>query len=194
MRRVLFFLLFLFLPALALAQTSPTDFLRVNVNAVTAILASPAYKNETTRPKERQRIEAIVNNFFDAQELSKRSLARYWRLFNEAQRREFQGLFLKLIEQAYLKKSLAYNNEVVTFDQEIIKSDTLAEVHTTLLSASKNIPINYLLIKHGDSWLVYDVSVENVSLAKNYYSQFQSILQTKSPDELIALLRKKTNE
>jgi phospholipid transport system substrate-binding protein len=35
--------------------------------------------------------------------------------------------------------------------------------------------------------------VENVSLVKNYRSQFQSILQNSAADQLIAILREKTN-
>jgi phospholipid transport system substrate-binding protein len=83
---------------------------------------------------------------------------------------------------------------VVDYNQEIIKSDTLAEVHTTVTSPNLNIPIIYYMIRKDVSWKVYDVSVENVSLIKNYRSQFRSILQNNSPDKLIATLRDKTNE
>lgn len=81
---------------------------------------------------------------------------------------------------------------MVNYNQEIIKSDTLAEVHTTVTSPSLNIPIIYYMIRKDVSWKVYDVSVENVSLIKNYRSQFRSILQNNSPDKLIATLREKT--
>ncbi|MDP3430312.1 MAG: ABC transporter substrate-binding protein, partial [Desulfomicrobium sp.] len=76
----------------------------------------------------------------------------------------------------------------------IIKSDTLAEVYTTVTSPTLNVPIIYSMIRKDVSWKVYDVSVENVSLVKNYRSQFRSILQNNSPDHLIATLRDKTNE
>jgi phospholipid transport system substrate-binding protein len=82
----------------------------------------------------------------------------------------------------------------VHYNQEIIKSDTLAEVYTTLTSPTLNVPIIYYMIRKDASWKVYDVSVENVSLVKNYRSQFRSILQNNSPDHLIATLKEKTNE
>ena len=192
--RMLFLFLLLFVPSQSLAQGTPTDYIRANVDAVVAILTTPEYQGEANKTLQLRQIEAVVDTFFDAEELSKRALAQYWRVFSEDQRREFQILFLKLIKQVYLKKSVSYNNEVVIYNQEIIKSDTLAEVHTTLTSPSLNIPIIYFLIKRGDSWAVYDVSIENVSLAKNYRSQFQSILQNSSPDQLIATLRERTNE
>jgi len=189
----LFLLLFL-LPSAALALDTPTSYIRSNVDAVVAILSSPEYKDETTRDAQMQKIEGIVDGFFDSEELSKRALGQYWRTFTPQQRDEFQVLFLELIKSVYLKKSVAYNGEVVAFNQEIIKSDTQAEVHTTITSPQVNIPVIYYMLRKDASWKVYDVSVENVSLVKNYRSQFQSILQKNSPDQLIAILKEKTNE
>jgi phospholipid transport system substrate-binding protein len=192
--RTLFFLLLVFLHAPVLAQDNPTSYIRANVDAVVGILTSPEYEAETDKDAQLRQIEAVVDNFFDSEELSKRSLGQYWRIFTEEQKQEFKPLFLKLIKQVYLKKSVSYNGEVVNYNQEIIKSDTLAEVHTTLTSPTLNMPIIYYMIRKDVSWKVYDVSVENVSLVKNYRSQFRSILQNNSPDYLIATLKEKTNE
>lgn len=187
-------LLALLIPSLAAALDTPTSYIRSNVDAVVAILSSPEYKDETTREAQMEKIEAIVDRFFDAEELSKRALGQYWRIFTPQQREEFQEQFLALIKHVYLKKSVAYNGEVVVFNQEILKSDTQAEVQTTVTSPELNIPVVYYMTRKDASWKVYDVSVENVSLVKNYRSQFQSILQKNSPEQLIAILKEKTNE
>jgi len=192
--RILLLFLILLLPAPAVSQDNPTSYIRANVDRVLSILTSPEYEAETDKTEQLRQIEAVVDNFFDAEELSKRSLGQYWKIFTPEQKQEFQPLFLRLIKQVYLKKSITYNGEVVNYNQEIIKSDTLAEVHTTVTSPSLNIPIIYYMIRKDVSWKVYDVSVENVSLIKNYRSQFRSILQNNSPDKLIATLREKTNE
>lgn len=192
--KILLFILVLLLPTPALSQGNPTSYIRSNVDAVVAILTDPELAGEENKDEQLRRIEGMVDNFFDSEELSKRSLGQYWRIFTEEQKQEFQPLFLELIKQVYLKKTISYNDEVVHYNQEIIKSDTLAEVHTTLTSPTLNIPIIYYMIRKDASWKVYDVSVENVSLVKNYRSQFRSILQNNSPDHLIASLREKTNE
>ncbi len=191
--KFLVLLFFLLLPSPTMALDTPTAHIRASVDAVVAILTSPEYQNATSAEDKLRRIEAVVDGFFESEELSKRALAQYWRIFDGRQKEEFQVLFLKLIKQVYLKKSLTYNGEVVVYNQEIIKSETLAEVHTNLTSPSMNIPITYYLIRKNAGWKVYDVSVENVSLVKNYRSQFQSILQNSAPDQLIAILREKTN-
>jgi len=67
-------------------------------------------------------------------------------------------------------------------------------VQTTITSTELNIPVVYYMVRRDAAWKVYDVAVENVSLVKNYRSQFQSILQKNSPEKLIDILREKTNE
>lgn len=185
--------LFFLLPTVVQAQT-PTEYVRGNVDQVIAILTDPQYADDAGKEVQLERIGTLVDRFFDAQELSKRALGQYWRVFTPSQREEFQGLFLKLIKKVYLKKSLTYHQEVVTYDQEILKSAIYADVATTLTSPSLSIPIVYSLVKREDGWKVYDVTIENISLIKNYRSQFFSILTRTSPDQLISILRKKTDE
>lgn len=187
--------IFLLLPTLALAQSmSPTDYIRSNADAVITILTDPVHGSGPVNEAQIEQISAMADNFFDIQELSKRALGQYWRTFTQDQRKEFQKLFVQLLKSVYLKRSITYNNEKVIFAQEIMKSEILAEVHTTLTSPDLNVPVFYYLTKRSGSWKVYDIVVENVSLVKNYRSQFQSILQTKSPDQLMSILKEKINE
>jgi phospholipid transport system substrate-binding protein len=50
------------------------------------------------------------------------------------------------------------------------------------------------MIKRADRWLVYDVSIEGVSLVSNYRTQFNKIIQTSSYSELVSKLRNKQDE
>lgn len=187
--------LLLLVPTLALAAvSSPTDYIRATVDSVIVILQETRGDAPETRKAQADRLSALVDDFFDPEELSRRSLGQYWRLFSPAEQAEFQALFLTLIKQVYLRKSIAYNNELVTFDKEIMKSDSQAEVFTTIVAPSARTSVIYSLKKIGTSWRVYDVVVENVSFVKNYRSQFQGILQNNPPAHLISILREKTNE
>jgi len=47
-------------------------------------------------------------------------------------------------------------------------------------------------MKKGNSWLVYDISIEGVSLVNNYRSQFNSILQKSTYQELVKKLKDKS--
>jgi phospholipid transport system substrate-binding protein len=56
------------------------------------------------------------------------------------------------------------------------------------------VPVDYRMIKRADRWLVYDVSIEGVSLVSNYRTQFNKIIQTSSYSELVSKLRNKQDE
>ena len=55
-------------------------------------------------------------------------------------------------------------------------------------------PVDYRMIKRADRWLVYDVSIEGVSLVSNYRTQFNKIIQTSSYNELVSKLKNKQDE
>jgi phospholipid transport system substrate-binding protein len=55
-------------------------------------------------------------------------------------------------------------------------------------------PVVYRVRKEGGSWLVYDISIEGVSLVYNYRTQFNSILSKSSYAELVAKLKEKIAE
>ena len=59
---------------------------------------------------------------------------------------------------------------------------------------SKKVPVAYRMLPKNGTWFVYDVLIENISLVKNYRTQFQDILNSGSPDQLIAKVKAKAQE
>jgi phospholipid transport system substrate-binding protein len=155
------------------------------------VLRDPKLKAPSAREAKKKKLEAIYSEMFDEVELSKRTLARNWNRLNDAQRREFVHLYHQVLEKAYIDKILSYTDEKIVFDREITISPNLAEVHTRIITASKEIPIAYRVILSGGAWRVYDVVVENVSLVQNYRTQFNEILAKNTPEQLLEILRKK---
>ena len=48
--------------------------------------------------------------------------------------------------------------------------------------------------RSDDRWLIYDVSIEGVSLIGNYRTQFNSVLRTSSYGGLVKRMRAKAEE
>jgi phospholipid transport system substrate-binding protein len=183
----------LLLLALFCAQAwaaTPLDTVKSDVNRVLELLRNKALKEEAKREK----LRVIYGEMFDQVELSKWSLGRNWSKLSEAQRQEFVPLFQQVLEKAYADKLLSYTNEKVLFDREIKLSDTRVEVKTRIVTASKEIPIDYRVLQGGGTWKVYDVVIENVSLVQNYRSQFNDILSKNTPEQLLETLRKKVKD
>lgn len=56
---------------------------------------------------------------------------------------------------------------------------------------NKDIPVEYRLKKEGNNWLIYDVSIEGVSLVNNYRTQFNSIISQSSYENMVKRLKEK---
>lgn len=191
----LFLLLALGRPA---AAEEPMDVLKAPMDEALALLRDPKYETDDPAQKaeQREKFWGIVEQVFDFEELSKRTLAHNWRNFNDAQQTEFAQVFSELLGNIYVDRIQGeYSDETIEFDEQFIHDDRpLAVVKTFIVSARNRIPVDYSLTRKDDTWRVYDVKVEGISLIKNYRSQFKEILSRESPDDLIERLRKKVAE
>ena len=66
-----------------------------------------------------------------------------------------------------------------------------ALVKTQIVRKDATIDVDYKLINEGGEWTVYDFVIEEVSLIRNYRSQFSKIIKTESYGALVARLTKK---
>ena len=53
------------------------------------------------------------------------------------------------------------------------------------------IPVDYRMLRRGDGWRAYDVTIEGVSLVANYRSQFDKIIRRASFQQLVKQVREK---
>jgi phospholipid transport system substrate-binding protein len=176
------------------AAGAPTEQLRGAVDRVLKTLEDPSLKGEGKINDRRAAVRKIANEIFDFGEIAKRSLARHWQPLSEAQRTEFVGLFADLLERSYISKIETYGGEKIQYTAEKVDGD-FATVSTRIVTKNgTEVPIDYRMTKRADRWLVYDVSIEGVSLVSSYRTQFNKIIQTSSYNELVAKLRTKQDE
>ena len=174
---------------------APTDQLRGRVDRVLGVLEDPALKQEARAADRQAAIRAIANEIFDFRELSQRTLARHWQGRTAAERDEFVRLFADLLERSYIGKIETYSGgERIQYLAESVDGDQ-ATVRTKIVTkAGTEIPVDYRMQRSGDRWLVYDVTIEGVSLIANYRAQFNRIIQQSSFKELLAKLAAKKEE
>lgn len=172
----------------------PTDQLKGAVERVLKTLDDPALKGDARLGDRRVAVRKIANEIFDFSEIAKRSMARHWQPLSEAQRTEFVGLFADLLERSYISKIETYGGEKIQYTAERADGE-FATVSTRIVTKNgTEVPVDYRMIKRTDRWLVYDVSIEGVSLVSNYRTQFNKIIQTTSYNELVSKLRNKQDE
>lgn len=179
-------ILLLATPALADDTESVKNLTRQKINAVIDHL-----KNGTIDKNARdQKVVKEINPLFDFSQMAKLSMGKKnWVMMNEAQRAEFNDLFVKRLQESYLEKLDLYTDEEVIVDDAVFVKKRI-HVRTHLLSDDNNIEMIYKFYKKSDSsWLVYDVEIMGVSIVQTYRSQFAGILKDQSVEELLIKLR-----
>ena len=177
-------------PALALAG-EPTDQIRQTTEKILAIVQAPALKG-TDKDEERQKqMKKAVDERFDWATMARSAIGKNWRDLSEAQRTEFTGLFSELIEKNYMSKVESYSGEKILYKGDKVDG-TYGVVDVVIVTLrGTDIPVSYRLLKKGTEWLVYDVSIEGVSMVNNYRSQIGAILNSSSYDNLIVKIKAK---
>jgi phospholipid transport system substrate-binding protein len=176
----------------AFAAPDPTEQFRPFIKKVTDLLADPQLK---VLPKSEQgrRMINVVRERFDFREMSKRVLGQQWRDLNEGEQKEFEELFTRMLQYAYVGKIDEYTGQKVEFIQQRIKGER-AEVQTLLVDKDKSVAVSYIMLLRGDQWMAYDVVVEGVSLIRNYMEQFKEILKKDGYSGLVKQVKEKINQ
>jgi len=170
----------------------PLDDLKGPIDEVIRILRDPRYQDKAGRELQREKMWNIIQEVFDFTEMAKRTLARNWKKFTPAQRKEFSELFAEFLGNNYIDKIQGgYQEEQVVYLGQKMVTAKRGVVKTKILRESLEIPVAYSMVLRGGVWRVYDVNIEGVSLVKNYRTQFRKALMRKSPAQLIEILRKK---
>ena len=183
---ICFILIVLWIVPVPACATSALETIQSQVNKVLEVLRNP--ENKAAKEKK---ILSMADSIFDYSELSRRTLANYWKSFSPEQQKEFTSLFGKLLAGVYMDRIMKYTNEKVIFGKETKLSENSVEVQSGVVTKTNTIPMLYRMIQEKGDWRIYDVSIEGVSLVSNYRTQFREILANKTPEDLLETLRKK---
>jgi phospholipid transport system substrate-binding protein len=186
---VLFFFLFSFVGEV-FAESKVTLYVKQTINEVLEIVSDPKFK--TNPSLRREKLRTIISDRFNYKQMVMRSLAKSYKSRTKKEREKFIGLFKRLLENSYAAKIENYQNEQINYVGEQIKGK-YALVKTQIVRKDGTIDVDYKLIKEEGRWMVYDFVIEEVSLIRNYRSQFNKIIKTESYDALVSKLSKKIN-
>jgi len=192
---------FLLLPLLVFGIAAPgtagepTDQMKQTTDKILSILSDPTLK-DSQKTEERERlIRKTLDERFDWEEMARRSLAKYWAQRTEEEKKEFVHLYTELLERTYMDKVVGgYSGEKVIYEGENIENDHGTLKVKIVTKKNTNVPVEYRLRKGGDQWIVYDVSIEGVSLVNNYRAQFDSIMIKVSYANLVKMLKDKVKD
>ena len=193
-RKILPSVLFFFLFSLVgevFAGSEITLDVKQTIDRVLAIVADADLKKNP--PLRRKKLRETIGLRFNYKQMVMRSLAKNYKARTDKEREEFTGLFKRLLENSYATKIENYQDETIKYVGEQVKGN-YALVKTQIVRKDVTIDVDYKLINEEGIWMVYDFVIEEVSLIRNYRSQFSKIIQTESYDALVSKLSKKIND
>ncbi len=135
-------------------------------------------KESTDESVMRDRVKALTPAFVDFDQFSREALKSSWDGLDAAQRADFVLWFKRLIQATYARHFKAKQDLKIDWRGEPEYVEDKAQVATTLRFEKSAVDVDYRFQKHGDgSWWVYDIVIDEVSLARNYRGQFQRIVK-----------------
>jgi phospholipid transport system substrate-binding protein len=169
---------------------APTDQVRQYTDQVQKILEDPALRSADKRAAVRK----VAIEIFDVNETAKRALGLHWQARNAAERDEFVQLFADLLERTYISKIDLYGGERLRYTSEAIDGEFAIVRAKVVTAKGTEVPVEARMLKRSDHWLIYDITIENVSLIGNYRTQFDRIIRTASFQELVRKLKENRNQ
>ena len=159
------------------AGTEITSELKKTIDKVIEIVSDPEMKKKPFL--RREKLRETIGVRFNYKQMVMRSLAKNYKDRSDKEREEFTSLFKKLLENSYASKIENYQDETIKYVQEQVKGK-YALVRTQIVRKNGTINVDYKLINEDGKWTVYDFVIEEVSLIRNYRSQFSKIIKTES--------------
>lgn len=181
---------------IALAEVAPDALVKSTAEEVLSVVK----KDKDIQAGNQNKIfalaeEKILPNFnFDR--VSRLVLGKAWNKASAEQKQAFQQEFRSLLLRTYATALSKYRNQTIEYKPfRSQEGETDVKVKTQILQpGGQPIPVDYSLEKSGDSWKVYDITIEGVSLVTNYRGQFSNEIRQNGLDGLIQKLASKNQE
>ncbi len=174
----------------AVAQESPDALVRKNTTEILAALKADKDLAAGNQKKIEKLADEKILPLFNFVRMTQLAVGRNWRDASDAQKKSLIDEFRTLLVRTYSTSLTQFRNQSIDVKPlKVAAADTEVVVKTQVIQpGGQPIPIDYSMEKSGDSWKVYDVLIDGVSLVTNYRSSFNTEIQKSGIDGLIKSL------
>jgi len=167
-------------------KNAAKELLTTKIEAALAVLQ----RKDLVQQEKNKQVVKIVEPIFDYNLMAKLALGRkYWPDLSEKNKERFVDLFVARLKTSYIDKLSLYTDEKVAYETPVQEGIKI-QIPTSVISKNNSIAMMYKLYKSSNSWKIYDIEIEGVSLISTYRSQFYDILSKGTIDDLILKLEK----
>jgi phospholipid transport system substrate-binding protein len=175
-------ILLVFCPAATADDKSEAEtVLKNSLDAIVGVLQ----KQDLDQQTKNKEIVDIVMPMFDFELMARLSLGKkHWLGLPQDKKEEFTELFIKRLKASYLNNFKLYTDEKIFYEPSVQVKKKI-HIPTYLISRDKRISILYKFYKAKENWRIYDLEIQDVSIIRSYRSQFRSILENGTIDDLL---------
>ncbi len=186
------FTLFCFSSA-GFAMEAPDALVKRTAEDVLAVVKSDADIQAGDQAKIFALAEEKILPNFNFPRVSRLVLGKNWTRATPEQKAGFQAEFRALLLRTYATALSKYKNQTIEYLPLRMKegAKTVSVKTKILQDGGQPIAVNYSLAREAETWKVYDIVIEGVSLVTNYRGQFSQEVRQNGLDSLIKKLADK---
>lgn len=172
----------------AAGEQNPADALRSTVEHLQSLIQKNHKQYESDHDAFYKVVDEVVVPRFDVPYIAQLVLARYWRTASAQQRSDFQDAFKTMLIRSYANALLdnADSTKVEWQPSRVANNARDATVNTVLVRDNgQKYPISFSVHKVDGHWKIYDINVNNISLALNFRSQITADVKRNGLDAVI---------
>jgi phospholipid transport system substrate-binding protein len=195
MLRFLTALVFAFSVSARAQEHSPEQLVQKITEEVLASIKSDKQLAAGDKQKAIKLAEEKVLPYIDFEEATRLAVGRAWAQATPEQKKRLVSEFRNMLVRTYSNAIEAYQGQTLkVLPSRGGKQDAKDEatVRTQFVRAGgQPLPIEFQMRKTGQTWKVYDITVEGVSLVLTYRSEFDAVVKQEGIDGLIKRLGQK---
>ena len=184
----------LFVTTSALAQQiGPDQLVQKITDEVLAAIKSDKELAAGDKQKAIKLAEEKVLPYIDFEQATRLAVGRAWRQASPEQQKRLVTEFRNMLVRTYSNAISAYQGQTLKVLPARGKQDPEETVVRTqfVRPGGQPLPIDFTMHQKDNTWKVYDIVVEGVSLVMTYRSEFDAVVKQQGIDGLIKALATK---
>lgn len=173
------------LAARATAAT-PLEVIKESNEAVLAIYREKRVVDAAVE----EELLAIIDPLTDYQAMAAGAIDPLCAKLTAAQCATFKKVFTRLLRVSSVKKlgraragRFEYEGEQVTGDSAVVRSFAFFN--------DEKVPLDYLMARRGDTWVIVNYTIDELDTVRNYRKQFTQLLAKKTFEQVLDQLKRK---
>jgi len=175
--------------AIGKADPNPTEQLKSTIDKVMDIIESDKSEKE-----KNQLLWDLADERFDWELVAWRMLGKHWKKRTDEEKAELVVLTKKLVFKLCIEQLEDYSGEKFKYVDEVVRvskktGKKFAQISAEIEYGGEMKSIQFRMVLKEDQWMIYDVLIQGISIAKTYRSQFDSVIKNEGYEAMVEKLK-----